>query len=78
MTISAIRNVYHRTICEKVIRIKKGRKGEYPNFADGDNQSSIEIAGSIATELGYSPNYAQLSEQAVGRLFENATALVHE
>ncbi len=73
MTISKVRSAYHRVVCEKAIRIKKGTKGEYPNFADGDNRSSIEIAWSIARELGYSPNYDELKEQTIDNVFEDAT-----
>lgn len=72
-TIYDLRKKYHQQICQDIIRVKRGKKGDFPNFADGDNKSSIEIAWSIAREFGYLPNYLVLKEQTIGDLFENAT-----
>jgi hypothetical protein len=73
MSINKLRKAYHELICRDAIRVKKGKKGEYPNFADGDNKSSREIAWSIVKELGYSLNYSLLKEQTIGDIFEDAT-----
>ena len=44
MSIAELRRDYHARICREIVCIKRGRKGEYPNFADADNATSIAIA----------------------------------
>lgn len=73
MNISGLRKEYHDQICRDAIRVKKGRMGEYPNFADADNKASIEIAWHIVRSLDYSNNHAPLKEQTIGDKFEDAT-----
>jgi len=73
MSIITLRQEYHRRICQEIIRVKKNKRGEYPNFADGDSKSSIEIAWNIVRELGYSAKYSVLKEQTVGDIFEDIT-----
>jgi len=73
MNIQSLRQEYHQRLCKEVIRVKKGKKGDYPNFADGDNRSSIEIAWGIVNELGCTPDPATLKEQTIGNIFEDAT-----
>ncbi len=79
MSIAALRQAYHARICQEVIRIRRGkldRKGtaiEYPNFADGDNRSSISIAWAIVKLFNCLPNYEGLTEQTAGDRFELIT-----
>ena len=73
MSILKLRQAYHEYICRNAIRVTKGKKGEYPNFADGDNKSSRAIAWSIAEEIGFTPDYSKLREQTIGDVFEDAT-----
>ncbi len=47
MTINKLRQNYHQRICQEIIRITRKGKVEYPNFADGSNRSSREIASGI-------------------------------
>jgi len=73
MSIYDLRKEYHQRICREMIRVKKGEKGDYLNFADGDNKSSIGISWNIAKELGYVPNHSVLKEQTIGDIFEDIT-----
>ena len=73
MKIADLRKAYHARICNEIIRMTEGSKGlEYPNFADGSNKSSREIALGITNSLGYVVNRAPIKEQTVGDLFESA------
>jgi len=60
MSIYDLRKEYHQRICQEMIRVKKGEKSDYLNFADGGNKSSIGISWNIAKELGYVPNHSVL------------------
>lgn len=73
--IARLRRVYHQDLLSDVIRIRSNKKKniEYPNFADGDNTSSIRIAQSIVSELGGTKDDSNLSEQTVGQRFEQKT-----
>lgn len=74
MRISELRTAYHSRICREIIRLSRGRNSvEYPNFADGSNKSSVEIARGIAERIGFKPNYQRIKEQVVGDLFESCT-----
>ena len=74
--LSKIRNRYHRLLCKDLIRISRNKKkGDYPNFADGDSKSSREIAWGIVNRLECPLNYRQLKGQTVGNLFEKATKI---
>ncbi len=69
--ISKLRQEFHQYICQEIIRTRRNpKKGDYPNFADGDNKSSKAIAWSIAKSFGYVTNYQTLKAQTVGKLFE--------
>lgn len=73
MTISKLREKYHKKICNEIIRISKKNKVEYPNFADGDNKSSIAIAWGIVKRLQCSRNRTKQHGQTTGDLFEALT-----
>lgn len=73
MTLSEHREEYHRQICESIVRTKTGRKGAYPNFADGSNSSSIQIATAIIDRLGHPIGSGTVKEQTAGGLFELVT-----
>jgi hypothetical protein len=73
MSIVKLRQTYHQRICLEIIRIKRGRKGEHPNFADGDNNSSIAIAWGIVKRLGYDSNTDIIKGQTSGGRFEEIT-----
>ena len=73
MNIAALRNQYHQQICDQIIRVKRKGNKEYPNFADGNSNSSVEIATNIVQELGCHPAYGSIQEQKVGNLFEDIT-----
>jgi len=73
MSISNLRKEYHQRICQEVIRVKNGEKGDFLNFADGNNKSSVEISWNIAKELGYISDLSVLKEQTIGDIFEDIT-----
>ncbi|MEW5829319.1 MAG: NgoMIV family type II restriction endonuclease [Chloroflexota bacterium] len=73
MGIGDLRNQYHLGVCSNIIRIKRRGEKEYPNFADGDSKSSVEIAWNIVRQLGCDLNYAPVKEQTVGDIFEDLT-----
>lgn len=75
MSIANLRKEYHHRLCEEIIRVRRSsRKGwEYPNFADGDNKASREIAWGIVNRFGYSPHDGPLAGQKAGGLFEVIT-----
>lgn len=75
--ISRLRAEYHAFIRDQIIRISPGGKlnSGYPNFADGDNRTSIGLAWGIYKQL---PQQAELdvtsvSGQTRGNKFEDAT-----
>ena len=71
--IADIRKKYHRSICEKIIRIKKKNGSEFPNNADGSNKASREIAWEIVKLIGCKLIYGGISGQTAGSLFELIT-----
>jgi hypothetical protein len=70
VTLSELRDQYHKLICAQIIRSPKG----YPNFADSSSQSSREIAWRIVRQLGWSDTKSTVKEQTAGKLFENLTS----
>ncbi len=44
MYLSDFRKEYHQNICKSIIRIRKDKAKEYPNFADSGNNASMKIA----------------------------------
>lgn len=75
MGIAGLREAYHNRICKDIIRISRDSKKhvEYPNFADGSNRSSVNIAWGIVKRLGYVADHKRINEQTVGGQFEVAT-----
>ncbi len=69
MTLNDLRKVYHNRICSEIIRTTKG----FPNFADGSNRSSREIATRIIELLGFNLGEENIVEQTVGGRFESIT-----
>lgn len=74
MTISELRKEYHAQICKEIIRIRQDqKKGEFPNFADGDSKPSKAYAWGITNRIGCPPNFEGISGQRAGRQFEIIT-----
>lgn len=74
MSIAEFRQQYHRSICERIVRIKKSeRTGRYPNFADGNSKSSVRIAWGVAKRLNCTIGQGDIKGQRVGSLFEVVT-----
>lgn len=73
MKIADLRREYHHQICESIIRIQRKGALEFPNFADGDNKNSCDIAWGIVNQLGYPCNYEMISGQTAGSQFERIT-----
>ncbi len=76
MLIGDLRSKYHRLIYEQVIRLSTNRKKNslFPNFADGTNRASCEIAWGIVSRLKTIATSQPLSGQTVGAKFETITA----
>jgi hypothetical protein len=74
MDIPALRQEYHRRVCQEIIRVMADRTEEgYLNFADGSNRASRQIAWEIAKKLGYARVTENLSGQTCGDRFETLT-----
>lgn len=73
--ISRLRREYHEALLADVIRIRKNSKKqtESPNFADSSSASSSAIAWSILNQLGGSDDHNNLSDQTIGKRFEEKT-----
>lgn len=52
-TLAKLRRNYHDKICSQIIRISKKHGQPYPNFADGNSQSSVLIANGIVRAIGF-------------------------
>ncbi|RME76586.1 MAG: restriction endonuclease, partial [Chloroflexi bacterium] len=73
MTLAQLRREYHQKICTQIIRIKGKGETSYPNFADGNNRSSVTIAWNIFRQLKCDKNPESLTGQETGRQFEHLT-----
>jgi len=85
MSILELCKVYHRRICQEIIRIirrtkRKKRQGkveeievEYPNFADVGNEASMQIAWGIVDRIGCLGRGTEIHGQTSGGRFENTT-----
>jgi len=73
MSIAALRREYHEALCRRIICIKQGSKGPYPNFADGSNNASIAIAYGIVRRISAEVGIRALPAQTMGGLFEVLT-----
>jgi len=74
MTLSDLREQYHRAICQKIIRVTGRGSSAYYNFADSGNRSSIQIASQIVRQLGFEIGVSDVTGQNSGTLFEDLTA----
>ena len=76
MSISVLRQKYHRQICEQVVGFNtKGKNGtKYPNFADGNSNASRAIACGIVKRLNAADTSQKISGQTAGTKFEQVTA----
>ena len=76
MSVRDLRRNYHKQIYEQVVRFSTNRKSglQHPNFADGDNKASREIAWRIVERLKTVDTSQPLPGQTVGAKFENITA----
>lgn len=73
-TLTELRRVYHKKINSEIVRISRKGRQTYPNFADGNSQSSGLIANGIATALGFSNGKVPvITGQTAGTLFEKIT-----
>ncbi len=76
MTLAELRAAYHSRICREIVRVTVDRdKGcDYPNFADGSNASSRDIAWSVVRRLLYERNETKLNCRTASERFEAITA----
>ena len=73
-TLSELRRTYHSMIGEQIVRFSKKDGSVYPNFADGNSQSSVLIANGISELLGFRDLTApRITGQSAGTLFEKLT-----
>jgi hypothetical protein len=75
MKLTELRQHYHSQICNEIIRVEynQGNRWGYPNFADGDKKSSIDIAWGVFKLLECQKNHQFLNAQAIRQRFEIAT-----
>lgn len=73
MTLHDLRKTYHQRICTDVLRITKNEQTTYPNFADGNNRSSVEFAWGIYNLLQCTKDESRIAGQTAGDRFETAT-----
>ena len=73
-TFAELRRSYHDRIGEHIVQFSEKDGRLYPNFADGSSRSSVLIAESIATALGFTRQVSgRVSGQTAGSLFEKFT-----
>jgi hypothetical protein len=72
MGIAELRRQYHGRLCKDIIRTIQ-KKGDYPNFADGDNTLSVLYAWGITQRIGYTESLEIVKGQRAGRSFEVIT-----
>jgi len=74
MSIPELRAEYHSRVCANIIRVNRARdEGGYPNFADGSNRASSNIAWNLLDKLKCSAIFGGISGQTAGDLFESET-----
>lgn len=73
-TLAKLRRNYHEKIGSQIIRISKKHGQPYPNFADGNSQSSVLIANGIVRAIGFPAKTSpSMTGQTAGTLFEKLT-----
>lgn len=73
MNLNALRRAYHQRICADILRITRKAQTAYPNFADGNNRSSVQLAWGVFNRLQCAPDQPEISGQTAGGRFEVAT-----
>jgi hypothetical protein len=73
MLMKQLRDDYHKRISSEIIRLKRSRGEEYPNFADSCSHASVHIAKEILNQINSKLGTSNISEQQAGKLFENIT-----
>lgn len=73
MNILELRKNYHKLVCRDIIRITVRQSREYPNFADGNNRTSTQIAWGIVERIGCVGGGAEIRGQTSGGRFESIT-----
>jgi hypothetical protein len=73
MTLHDLRKAYHQGICTNVLRITQTGLIEYPNFADGNNRSSVEFAWGVYNQLQCMTGQPRIAGQTAGGRFEVVT-----
>lgn len=73
--LNKFRNEYHIALCEKIIRIRRSKKIEYPNFADGSSKTSKAVAWKIVAALECGKKHKKLDGQTAGSVFEQETMI---
>nr|VFJ91996.1 MAG: NgoMIV restriction enzyme [Candidatus Kentron sp. H]VFJ92282.1 MAG: NgoMIV restriction enzyme [Candidatus Kentron sp. H]VFK01442.1 MAG: NgoMIV restriction enzyme [Candidatus Kentron sp. H] len=71
--LAALRGRYHEQIGSQLVRASKKGETTYPNFADGNSQTSVEIARGISAALGFEAIEGKIDGQTAGNLFETLT-----
>jgi hypothetical protein len=69
MSLSELRNVYHRNLCRKILSVKNG----IPNFADSGSKASVSIALEMVKSFRYPLAKKAPAGQTAGVLFEQIT-----
>ncbi|MEZ4524488.1 MAG: NgoMIV family type II restriction endonuclease [Desulfobacterales bacterium] len=70
MRLSDLRKEYHQNICKNIIRIRKDKTKEYPNFADSGNRASMKIAWNMIEQFSCEISHEPVSAQTLGDFFE--------
>ncbi len=68
--LSGIRSDYHQEVYQRIIRLRDDRS---PNFSDRSSKGSVAIASEMIRIMGFPLVQSDISEQAAGKFFEEAT-----
>lgn len=69
MSLTELRNAYHRNLCRKILSVKNG----IPNFADSGSKASVAIALEMIRSFSYPLAKKAPAGQTAGVLFEHIT-----
>jgi hypothetical protein len=69
MSLSELRNAYHRNLCQKILSVKNG----IPNFADSGSKAIVGIAREMIKSFCYPLVRKAPAGQTAGVLFEQIT-----
>lgn len=65
------RNAYHRALFRTCVRL---REGKFPNMADSSSKRSVALANGMLRRLNYPMGDGEVTAQALGSSFAEATA----